>query len=605
MKKIIILMFTLLICGLVSCTPKDDSKQPDDYLTEEPTKAVDVTDQIKKDFVSKDFTALSRNVSFEEAITVLPMDSIYTITESGTYYFKGSYGGIALGCDELKLHLIFDNVEINTKDDIALNGSNYKKADVTITLIGTNSITSLETSSNAIHIKGSLSFNGNGTLSVISNGKNGIKVSKELLMVDCHLLLTAKNHAISALAVAAKNVNIEILSAGKDGINAECDDETTAFTTKKGYVYLENVDYTCEVFGDGIQADTVIYINGGNYNIKTTGTFVPKTQMASYDMELDDFKYILKNGEYMRIASDETNRYSANQLYGLVQGCKGLKVGEIEYPLEDEEVTVTKGDYAIIIEDGTFTIDSYDDAIHANSGTLLVDGGNFTISTYDDGLTSDVLTKITGGDINITKCYEGLEGAYVEIEDGKINVVAQDDGINAASDDKVNNHIIISGGNIFVNAEGDGVDSNGAIYMTGGSLTIFGPTTDANSALDADGGIFVNGGCLFAVGPLGMSEVPSSNSKQNVLFYAQNQKINASTIISLQDENGQEILTLTTKKDIQSIIISCPSLVKGKTFNLFANTDNLCTFTVNEVITSVGTKPNMGRPGMPPGGFRP
>ncbi len=614
MKKIIIiLVFTVSLCVLASCQQNDKFINPGDYLGgggtgETAESADDVTDDVKKDFLDKDFSELSQNTSTSGATLVPASDDVYTISSDGTYIFKGTYGGILLGANSLNLHLIFDGATVESKTGIALNGSDYKKLEVVITLIGENSIKSTVEGENAIHIKGALSFNGEGSLSVTSGGKNAIKVSKELTIVDCSLSLIAANHAISALSVLASNCKINVLSAGKDGINAECDDETTAFTTEEGYVYLQNVDYACQTEGDGIQADTVVYISGGTYNIKTTGSFVPKTQMSQYDIEADDFKYIKLGSTYQRIASDETNRYPASQLYGLVQGCKGIKVGEIEYPVtkdSDQEITVTEGDYAIIIDGGTFTIDSTDDAIHANSGNLSVSGGKFTISTYDDALTSDVLTKITGGEITVLKSYEGIEGGYVEITGGKINIIASDDGINAASDDaRISEHIIISGGEIYVNAEGDGVDSNGSINMTGGTLIVFGPTSGVNASLDADRGILIDGGYLFAVGPIGMVETPASNSKQNVLSYAQNQTITANTILSLTDEKGTPIFFVTIEKKCQSIIVSCPELTMGNSFKLYGGDTQLCAFMVSSVITSVGSQGNMGNPGgTPPGGF--
>ncbi len=615
MKRFIILISTLILCVFVltSCGRDKNFTNPGDYLGgggtgEIADNADDVTSEVKSGFTDKDLSELSANTSTTGATEVAPTDGVYTIFEDGTYRFSGNYGGIAFGAKNLKLHLIFDGAKITTAEGIALDGATNKGADVVITLIGENSVVSTADGENAVHVKGSLSFNGTGSLSVTCGGKNAIKVSKELAVVDCSLALTAANHAISALSVSASDCSINVLSAGKDGINAECDDETTTFTTDEGYVYMKNVDYSCETEGDGIQADTVVYIDGGNYNIKTTGSFVPKTQMSEYGIDADDFKYIKSGNTYQRIASDETSRYGASSLYGLVQGCKGIKVGEIEYPdpnNEDEEIAVTEGDYSIIIDGGTFIIDSTDDAIHANSGNLSVSGGNFTISTFDDAMTSDNLTKITGGEIAVTKSYEGVEGGYVEITGGTINITASDDGINAASDDaRVVEHIIISGGEIRVNAEGDGVDSNGSINMTGGTLIVFGPTSSGNSALDADRGIVIDGGYLFAVGPLGMVETPANNSKQNVLSYAQNQTISANTVLSLTDENGTPIFSVTVQKSCRSVIVSCPELVTGGSFHLYGGDTQLCAFTVSSTITSVGSQGNMGDPGgTPPGGF--
>ena len=555
-----------------------------------------------------DLSELSENISYTDAKTVEPQEGIYEIEDSGTYYFKGEYGGIKIA-NKQKPHLVFDGVTINTGNGIAIDGT-AKKTELTITLVegSFNTVTNDGADGdgeavNAIHIKGDLlAINGKGTLTVISKSKSAIKASKAIKIVDATLNLTAENHAVTGASVSAENCTVTVHSAGKDGINAECD-EATQFRTSDGFVALNNVNYACSVCGDGIQADTVIYINGGNYRIQTEGNFVPKTQMTEYGMSADDFKFIKSGNTYKRIASDETNRYSSSQLYGLAQGCKGIKAGEIEYEDGNKNtVVVTEGDYLIAMVGGTFTINSADDAIHSNSGDILIAGGKYTLSTFDDGITSDNLTKITGGDITITTCYEGIEGAFVEIEGGKIDLTSSDDGINAASDDKsVSEHIIISGGDITVDAGGDGIDSNGSILISGGTVTVHGPTTGRDAGLDADSGIVITGGTVFVTSTLGMVETPSKNSTQCVVSYAHQSKISAASTVTLSDADGNPLVSVTVKKSCQSIIISSPDIKNGKTYSIYGGSTKMTEFTVTSIITTIGSS---GSP-FPGGGFNP
>ncbi len=607
------MVLALSACLSVGCGREDPFVDPGDFIGggtgEIADSADDISGEIKEHFSDEVFSELSADTSSDGAVTVAPTDGVYTISESGTYLFKGKYGGIELGADGLSLHLIFDGAEI-ASDGVALDGSAHKKAKVVLTLIGENFVSSSADGENAVHIKGSLSLNGTGSLRVTS-GKNAIKVSKELTVVDCSLALTAANHAVSALSVSACGCNIQVLSAGKDGLNAECDDGTTEFTAEEGFVYLKNVDYSCETAGDGIQADTVVYIDGGSYDIKTKGEFVADTteNRTKYRLETDDFRYIRNGNDYQKVASDYMGR---DAMYALSQGCKGIKVGEIEYPDPndpDKEIAVTEGDYAIIIAGGTFIIDSTDDGIHANSGDLSVSGGELTVSTYDDALTSDVLTKITGGTVSVTKSYEGVEGGYVEISGGTVNITAQDDGINAACDDtSVIEHIIISGGEVYVDAGGDGIDSNGTILISGGKTYVAGPTSNMDCSIDSERGTVVTGGYLFAVGPLGMVETPAQNSTQCVVSFARSRSIAAGTNLSLT-ENGNAIVTFQTPKACQSVIISCPELVQGNTYQIYGGDSSLCEFTVSKIITSVGSSGGIGNPGgnAPggPGGMRP
>ena len=539
-----------------------------------------------------DLGDLSGNTSGGDATEKQPSDEVVEISKSGTYYFKGEYGGIYIAKKELELHFIFDGATISNRDGVAINGTDYKKTDLVITLNeGTeNTVSNDGDDVNAVHIKGSLSINGKGTLNVISDSKSALKASKEIKIVDATLNLTAASHGVTGAAVIASNCTIDVKSAGKDGINAECD-EATEFTLDDGFVSLTDVNYTCDVAGDGIQADTVVYINGGNYNIKTAGNFVPKTAMTEYGMTADDFKFIKSGTTYKRSASDETGRYSSSQLYGLSQGCKGIKVGEIEYTDENGNiVTVTEGNYLIDLVDGTFIIDSTDDGIHTNSGNVLIEGGNFTLSTYDDAITSDNLTKITGGDITIETSYEGIEGGYVEISGGSIDLTSSDDGINAASDDRnVTEHIIISGGNITVDSSGDGIDSNGSILISGGTVIVHGPTTGGDAGLDADKGIVITGGTVFVTSTLGMVETPSTNSTQYVVSYAHQSTISAGSAITLTDNDGNALVSVTVKKNCQSVIISSPDLNKGSTYKIFGGDTQMTSFTISSIITAMGS----------------
>ena len=553
-----------------------------------------------------DLSDLSKDTSSEGAVEQPAGDRV-EISKSGTYYFKGEYGEIYIAKSSLKLHFIFDGAIITNKNGLCINGTDFKKTELVITLIeGTqNTVINDGDDVNAIHIKGSLAINGKGVLSVVSDSKSALKASKEIKIVDSTLNLTAVSHGITGTAVIASNCTIGI-EAGKDGINAECDG-ATEFTTDEGYVALTNVNYTCSVSGDGIQADTVVYIDGGNYNIGTNGSFVQKTSenMTQYGLTSDDFKYIKSGSDYKRIASDEAGRYGSN-LYALTQSCKGIKVGVIEYEDDDKNTVTVTGDYLIAIVGGTFTIDSADDNVHANGGSIYIEGGTYTLSTCDDAVTSDVLTRITDGDITIKTSYEGIEGAYVEISGGKIDLTASDDGINAASDDRsVNAHIIISGGEITVNSGGDGIDSNGSILISGGTVTVHGPTTGRDAGLDADKGIVITGGTVFVTSTLGMVETPSTNSTQYVISYAHQSMISAGSTITLTDSDGNSLVSVTVKKNCQSVIISCPEMQKGATYKIYGGDTLMTSFTVSSVITTVGSSgssfPGGGFPGGPGG----
>lgn len=552
-----------------------------------------------------DLSTLSKDVNADGA-TVLSND-VTTITSAGSYILTGAYAGITVSVGNGEtVHLFLNNATISGGAGIAISNTNKKSTLIITACENTeNEVASKGDDVNAIHVKGTLKINGTGTIKV-SAKKNGIKVSKGLSIADSTLNVTAGNHALSARFIETENAKINVLSAGKDALNAECDNETQEFTLDEGYVSLKSSKVFASVSGDGIQADTFVYITGGSVDIKTSATFVSYSaeSMAAYDLFEDDFRYIKSGDTYKKI--DDVASKGAR--YAMIQSAKGIKCGEIEYEIDGTEYAVTKNtNYFIVIDGARVKINSSDDAIHTNSGNVLIKGGTLDLTTLDDGIHADELVKIDGGEITVNGSYEGIEGAYVEIGGGTIHITASDDGINAASDDEsVNEHIIISGGTITVDASGDGLDSNGTICVTGGTLIVYGPTTGADTGLDADGGILIDGGNVFVASSKEMLEIPATNSKSNVLVYGVNTVAAGSEII-LTNADGGEMVRITLKKQAQAIILSTPELATNGTYSLYADENLLASFSVTETITAIGVQSNGGRGGQPaqPGGAQP
>lgn len=545
-----------------------------------------------------DLSALSEDVNADGA-TALSND-VTTITSAGSYILTGAYAGITVSVGNGETaHLFLNDATISGGAGIAISNTNKKSTLIITACENTeNEVASKSDDANAIHVKGTLKINGTGTINV-SAKKNGIKVSKGLSIADSTINLTAGNHALSARFIETENAEINVLSAGKDALNAECDDETQEFTLDEGYVSLKSSKVFASVSGDGIQADTFVYITGGNVDIKTSATFVSygAESMATYDLSEDDFRYIKSGDTYKKI--DDVASKGAR--YAMIQSAKGIKCGESKYEIDGTEYAVTKNsNYFIVIDGARVKINSSDDAIHTNSGNVLIKGGTLDLTTLDDGIHADELVKIDGGEITVNGSYEGIEGAYVEIGGGTIYITASDDGINAASDDEsVNEHIIISGGTITVDASGDGLDSNGTIYVTGGTLIVYGPTTGADTGLDADGGILIDGGNVFVASSKEMLEIPASNSKSNVLVYGAN-TVQAGSEIILTNADGGEMVRITLKKQAQAIILSTPELATNGTYSLYADENLLASFSVTETITAIGVRSNGRQGGNPP-----
>lgn len=317
-----------------------------------------------------------------------------------------------------------------------------------------------------------------------------------------------------------------------------------------GYLVITGSALKLTAGEDGIQAETTLTISGGTATVTTAG------------------------GAGQSI-SDDTS-------------AKGLKAGT--------QVTVTGG---------TFQLNCCDDAIHSN--------GNVTIATGDDGMHADDTLSISSGTIDITRSYEGLEGAKVLISGGKISIVASDDGINAAGGSDQSGFggfgfapdafggsgdylIRISGGVVTVNVSGDGIDSNGDIEVTGGELYISGPTSNGDGAIDCDGSATITGGIVVAAGSTGMAENFGTASTQGSILV--NLSGSAGQTITLKDSDGDILASFTPAKAFGCVVVSAPGVAQGGTYTIAAGGAST-TVTMESLIygSGMGGFGGMGGPG--------
>ena len=199
-----------------------------------------------------------------------------------------------------------------------------------------------------------------------------------------------------------------------------------------------------------------------------------------------------KDGSQVTICGGGTLNINAN-------GKNGIKSGA---------TTDGEGEAWLLIREATLNIQApVNDAINAEQ-LLNVESGTLNIAAADDGVHCDYVLNIGTADgdgptITITDCGEGLEGATLNVYSGNITIHSEDDCLNAANSDLTDYayEMNIYGGTLAVDAEtGDGLDSNGTLTITGGTVLVWTASTADNQPLDADGTITISGGLVLGAG---------------------------------------------------------------------------------------------------------
>lgn len=172
-----------------------------------------------------------------------------------------------------------------------------------------------------------------------------------------------------------------------------------------------------------------------------------------------------------------------------------------------------EGKNYIAVCGGTFTIDAARDGIKAQNdddytlGYIYIGGGKFTICVGSDGVKANTVVQIDDAALDISRSSEGIEAAYIQINGGTVNVYASDDCLNAVQESTLYDATIeINGGNITVEVgpgDTDALDSNGSIYVNGGTVNVTAPT----SSFDYENKAEFNGGTIIINGEE-VSEIP-------------------------------------------------------------------------------------------------
>lgn len=522
---------------------------------------------------------------------------------------NGAYITTAVSENQKNIELTDSNVDINFTDRD--KSSEYDESSaVKITLNGSSAVVS----GSGVNISGS-------TVTITSAGTYIISGS----LSDGQIVIAASDSDKVQLVLN----------------NAEIKCNTSAA------VYVKSAD---KVFVT-LPAGTTNSLGGGTEYVQTDDNTVDGVIFSKSDLTLNGTGTLKIDADYRHgIVTKDTlcitgGTYVIDAVKTCLAGKDGIKILDGSFTLTAGSKGLNSGndddakEGSIYIAGGTFTIKSEDDSIHAD-GSCIIAGGTYTIAAGDDGIHANYDTVITDGSITITDSYEGIEGRRITVSGGTINLTASDDGINAAtggssdeqrmpggqlgefggfgrqkgadvqsqemqmpqdgqqpqemqapasrsaSDDDV--YIKITGGTITVNAGGDGIDSNGNLYITGGTVYVAGPTSNGDGALDYEEEASITGGTLIAAGSSGMAQGMGSNSTQCSMLVNLSETIAAGSVISLKDSSGNVLISWTSPKQFSSVVISTAELAQGSTYALVTG-DTQTEVTLSSVATTSGS----------------
>ncbi|MBQ8911363.1 MAG: carbohydrate-binding domain-containing protein [Clostridia bacterium] len=532
-----------------------------------------------------------------DAVTV--ENGLVTVKKAGSYHLSGSFEGQLQvdTADEQEVLFYLDGTKIVSPDSAAIYVISAPNTVTRSLLEGSTSILEdgksyqlaegADEPSATLFSKEDLQIEGNGALFVTSNSAKGIYSKDDLKIKGGTITVAAADDGIrgkDSLTITAGTV---VVVSGADGLKTSNTEDST-----KGSLFISGGSLQVEAADDGIDAVNTVTISGGTLSILTGEGSTESTGGGNFG----------GGGRPVRPRSEVQITAYATE----ATGGKGVK-----------------SDVSIIISGGNLTVDSADDALHA-AELVEISGGTLSLAASDDGIHCDSTVRILGGNLNVTRSYEGIEGQFITLSGGKTYVTASDDGFNAtdgSSTGGMGGGMMGTGQDcsltfekdcyVVVNAAGDGLDSNGNAYQTGGTVIAFGPTNSGNGTIDTgdgrENGYFFTGGNLLAVGSSGMAENIDTTLPA---LYGNLSTLQAGTALYILDESGSCVVACTLPKAISNIVFASSACQSGD-FTVYSGgtlptlTDSVAFFP--ETAPTCGTKLTLSASGgnMGGGGFRP
>ena len=327
--------------------------------------------------------------------------------------------------------------------------------------------------------------------------------------------------------------------------------------------------------------------------IHTTGGLV----IASGTLEVNAANTGIKGKDYVDITGGIVNVTAAQD------GIKSTNTDDESLGftrLSAGSVTVSAGDdgfkapHTLEISGGTLNIEKSNEGIEAQYINIL--DGDVTVNSTDDGInaslkdsSSDTSSDTTSGTATTGQQTQQNQNGQVQqapagggaAPGGSQGSTGQNQnmpqpptdgampGGGGGTFEVVDAAINISGGTVTVNAEGDGIDSNGTATFSGGTVTVNGPVAGGNNALDSNGDLLLNGGTVTAGSTADMFEAPSSASTSGYLKITDSSALTQGSTVQVTDSSGTVVANYKiTTSGVQLVLVSNKNIVKGQSYTV-------------------------------------
>ena len=457
-----------------------------------------------------------------------------TITQGGTYVLTGSGKNIKLvveAADTDQVHLVFQNLTLEGEGAL-LRINKAQEVVISLTEGSQNALTESQASDDeevkaTIHSQVPLTLNGTGNLTLTALTKNALEVEDDLKVLGGTYTVKAANHgfkAEGALAIEAATLTIE---AGKDGLHAEHDE-----TTERANISLNPTQLSIAAIEDGVDAGNELTIKGGTITV-------------SQSEEGLEARVIRQLGGDVTIKSSDD----------------GVNASTGSSSKTSDTSTTSK------TSDANTTSNTADTSSSASQATT--DSATASIAASQATATPVATSQADQANKDKNQTPPAPPAGQAPPQGGQPPQNGQGPGgmpPGGQEESDPSLQIILEGGTLTIDAEGDGIDSNGTVTINGGSLVVNGSIQGGNGPLDASGDITITGGTVWALGTSDMLQGFAQGSTQASI--TANIAGTAGQTLIILDANGKEVARQTASKDFQAVIMSSADLVDGQTYTI-------------------------------------